>query len=401
MDNKLSNREKALIISIALLLAAAIVCVIAYALISSAPEPSEETETAPLEDNEPEPEPEPEPAKVPEPEPEPSSELVVIEPEEPEPEPETEPEPEVFINPLTGLPCESDISAYRPYAVMLNNIRVSTPQAGISGADIIYETLAEGGITRLMAIYQDITGIECIGSVRSARPYFVDIAEGYDAIYIHAGGSDGAYITIKERGITNIDGVNGTGEVFYRDEWRKKNMGTEHSLMLSPQLLSEYAEKYDLRTEHTDDFNNTAAFTDDTHTGDAARDVSVTFSASKETIFSYNEEDSLYYVSQYKNAMIDSLNDEVFAVRNVVIIKTAISVIDSEGRVSAGTVGSGEGVYICDGCAENVTWSRADSTSQFVLTDGNGREIPFRRGKTYIALIPTTGGKVDIAGDND
>ena len=88
------------------------------------------------------------------------------------------------VNPLTGLATDTDISGKRPFAVMINNIRVATPQCGISKADIIFETLAEGGLTRLMAVYQDIEDVGTIGSVRSARPYYIDIAMGFDAIFV-------------------------------------------------------------------------------------------------------------------------------------------------------------------------------------------------------------------------
>jgi hypothetical protein len=77
----------------------------------------------------------------------------------------------------------------RPYAFMINNIIYAQPQCGISGADIIYETLAEGGITRMMAIFTDLTDVGAIGSIRSIRSYYVDISLAYDAIPIHAGGS--------------------------------------------------------------------------------------------------------------------------------------------------------------------------------------------------------------------
>ena len=137
---------------------------------------------------------------------------------------------------------DNDISQKRPYVVMINNIKVATPQSGISKADIIFETLAEGGLTRLMAVYQDIENIGIVGSVRSARPYFIDIAMGLDAIFVHAGGSDDAYITIKDRDVDNIDGVHGSGETFFRDQWRQKNMGYEHSLMLDTSLLDAYCQ---------------------------------------------------------------------------------------------------------------------------------------------------------------
>ena len=87
----------------------------------------------------------------------------------PEPEPEPEPEPLPYVNPLTGEGCETDIGQNRPIAIMLNNLKKALPQLGVSQADIIYEAPAEGGITRMMAVFQSVEGVGDLGSVRSAR----------------------------------------------------------------------------------------------------------------------------------------------------------------------------------------------------------------------------------------
>ena len=80
----------------------------------------------------------------------------------PTPTPEAEPTPEVeevFVNPLTGLPMEEEFVNDRPVAVMINNLKAALPQQGVSQADIIYEVLAEGGITRMLGVYQSVEGV--------------------------------------------------------------------------------------------------------------------------------------------------------------------------------------------------------------------------------------------------
>lgn len=86
----------------------------------------------------------------------------------------------------------------RPVAIMLNNLKEALPQLGQSQADVIYEVPAEGGITRMLAVYQSLDGVGKIGSIRSARPYYLELALGHDAIYIHAGGSEDAYAKIRQ-----------------------------------------------------------------------------------------------------------------------------------------------------------------------------------------------------------
>lgn len=110
----------------------------------------------------------------------------VVAPVKPEPEPVLP-----YVNPLTGEGCAQDIAQKRPVAVMLNNLKKALPQLGVSQADIIYEAPAEGGITRMLAVFQSVEEVGNIGSVRSARDYYVSLAMGHDALYLHAGGSRG------------------------------------------------------------------------------------------------------------------------------------------------------------------------------------------------------------------
>ena len=139
-------------------------------------------------------------------------------------EPEPQPEPKFpYTNPLTGEGLNEDISGKRPIAVMFNNLRKALPQIGIAQADVIYEIVAEGGITRMMGVFQNLEGVGDLGSIRSARDYYVSLALGHDAIYIHAGGSPQAYDAFDSWGITHIDFVNGPyGKMCWRDPDRKK-----------------------------------------------------------------------------------------------------------------------------------------------------------------------------------
>ena len=112
---------------------------------------------------------------------------------EPEPEPEPEPPKPVYTNPLTGEVTEEDISGVRPISIMMNNISYAMPMHGNSEADILIEMNAEGNITRMLGIFSQITSkIGKIGSIRSARPYYLDWALGFDMVYISVGGSDTA-----------------------------------------------------------------------------------------------------------------------------------------------------------------------------------------------------------------
>ena len=236
----------------------------------------------------------------------------VLEPEpvaEPQPEPEPEPEPEPYVpagtNPLTGEPMEPAYEKNRPVAVMLNNLKAAQPQLGVSQADIIYEVPAEGGITRILGIYQSLEGVGTLGSIRSARPYYLELALGHDALYVHAGGSPQAYQDIPAWGVDNMDGVNGGSDakIFWRDADRRKTMDYEHTLVISGEKILEYAASH-FRTEHKDGYVYTQAFAGDgTPAGGAAAEhVTLKFSNYKTGKFDYDSETGKYLVSQYGGA---------------------------------------------------------------------------------------------------
>ena len=320
--------------------------------------------------------------------------------DEPSPSPSVEPTYTGPVNPLTGLPVAAEIAHNRPYAIMINNIKAAQPQIGISKADIIYEILVEGGITRMMAVFQDVAGAGEIGSIRSARPYFVDIAFGLDALYIHAGGSNDAYSKLYSTDIFHLDGVNGNKQdIFFRDPVRKKNMGLVHSLVTTDELILKHVPTYKVNTAHQSGYACNMTFSDDAAAAGTltAQRVTAHFSSSKTTSFTYSADSGAYAVSQYGSAYIDGNDQSIISVANVLILRTTINVIsgDDKGRIDVDVTGSGTGTFCCGGKYEEITWSRAKSTNQFTFTREDGTELVFARGKTYICIIANND-KIDI-----
>ncbi len=332
--------------------------------------------------------------------PSPSASIAPSPSEAPSASPSVEPIYTGPVNPLNGLPAEAEIVNNRPYAIMINNIKAAQPQIGISKADLIYEILVEGGITRMMAVFQDVAGAGEIGSIRSARPYFVDIALGLDALYIHAGGSNDAYSKLYSSNIFHLDGVNGgKQDIFFRDPARKKSMGFVHSLVTTDDLILKHVPTYKVNLEHKSGYECNMSFSDDVAASGnlTAQTIKAHFSPSKTTTFEYSAETGIYDVSQYGSAYIDGNNQSKISVANVMILRTSINVIpgDKEGRIDVDVTGSGKGVFCCGGKYEEITWSRAKSTDQFTFTRADGSELVFARGKTYICII-SKNDKIDI-----
>ena len=284
---------------------------------------------------------------------------------------------------------------------MINNIRTAQPQLGISKADIIYEIVVEGGITRMMALFQDLSDVGNVGSVRSARPYYVRIALGHDAVYIHAGGSDDAYGVLYSTGLLHFDGVNGgRQQIFFRDAERRKKLGFEHSLLTSGELILDYLPTYGVRLEHRDGFDYGLSFSPDAAPADgvSAGNVVVHFSSSKTTSFKYSQQDGVYYASQFGAPYADGNDAAQVAPANILILRTSIGLIagDTKGHMSVSTTGSGSGTFCSGGLCVPIKWSRADVNAPYVYTRLDGSPLTLGTGMTYICII-SNGNTVDIS----
>lgn len=314
-------------------------------------------------------------------------------PESQEPiEPTPSPEP-AFYHPLTGLPCEEDLSHKKPVAVMLNNLKTALPQQGNGQADILYEIPAEGGITRMLGVYQSLEGVGNLGSVRSARSYYLELALGLDALYVHAGGSPGAYRDIPAWGVDNMDGVRGDedAEIFWRDQERRKTKGYEHSLLTSGEKIQAYLDTGRLRTEHREGYVYPQAFVPDGTPagGSPAEHVAVRFSAYKTGTFDYNAESGKYLAGQYGKEYVDGDTGEQVAVTNLLVLETGISVIsgDAEGRLNVRLTGEGTGTFFCGGKSVPILWSKADRSTPFVYTLEDGKLLALGQGNSYVCII--------------
>ena len=304
----------------------------------------------------------------------------------PSPTPEPTPTPLPYANPLSGEPMEEDISELRPFAIMINNIKQALPQCGVSQAEIVYEILAEGGVTRMMAIFTDISDIEKIGSLRSIRPYYADVGLSYDAIVVHAGGSEAGYSELSGYDIDHLDGVRETyvEGAFYRDPDRMAN-GIEHSLFSIGAKLIEAAEGKGYSLTHEGgayDYGLSFSENAEEQCENDALLAEIVFNSGKSTQFEYNEDDGLYYAFEYGVQM---------SFKNLLFLETDVSVLDNVGRLSVRTTGTGSGYYLCGGRYVEITWQRDANTDSFSYFLADGTPLELVIGTTYIGIRPTYG----------
>lgn len=303
-----------------------------------------------------------------------------------------------YTNPLTGLGTTKDLSASRPVAIMINNLRGALPQEGIADCDIMYECLVEGGITRLMAVTADYENLGVIGSIRSCRHYYLDLAKNYDAIYIHAGGSDQGYLEIKERDVDNLDGVNMyVPNMFYRDEVRLQTMKYEHTLMTTGEKIADGIAYKKYRTELSQEFKSSDAFvfaeygTKRELGGDNASCVLLPYSDYQIARFDYSEDTNSYYRYQFKDVPhIDGTTGEQISYTNILILLCDVRATgDSYGHLDITTENeNGEGYYVYGGKCEQISWSKPTEDSPTTYYGADGEELELNRGRTFISIFP-------------
>lgn len=309
-------------------------------------------------------------------------------PSTPSPTPIPTPAPIVYRNPLTGLATEKDISALRPCAVMINDIEEALPQCGVSDADIIYEVVAEGGITRMLAFYQDISKAGKLGSIRSTRTYYQDIAEGHDAILIHAGGSTYAYAAFDSRPIVHVDGIY-CSSMFYRDDSRMA-FGYEHSLFSSGKLIAENVSDWVDDIKHKEGFKSNMRFgMSSALAGAPASSITADFSGYKNTEFIYDSNVALYHIRQFDEPYTDGNTGKQVAVKNVILLYAKHERIpnDEEKNMDIELSGSGRGVYASNGKCVEITWSKPKSDAQFIYTLKDGTPLVFATGTSYVCVL--------------
>lgn len=295
---------------------------------------------------------------------------------------------------LNGKTVTEEERNRRPVAIMINNIKKCLPQDNITAGDMYYECAAEGGITRIMMLTSNYDKLGVVGSVRSSRDYFVDFLANHDAIYVHAGGSEMAYDKILWRGIDNLDGVNMyLPNMFYRDSYRMNNMGYEHSLMTTGENIVAGIAYKGYETEHDESYRSPFQFYDETTdnqlVGSPASHVHMKLTSIQTVDFVYDEESGEYLRYQYDGlAHVDGVTGEQLSLKNVLILFTDIDLIpgDTSGRLTVGTVGSGEGYYITNGKRKVIRWSRDGKTSPIHLEYRNGDELILNCGKTFICV---------------
>ena len=296
--------------------------------------------------------------------------------------------PEVYFNPLNGEILDEPFTG-RIFANTVSNLEENLPHVGVTQADVLIETYVNmNNVVRCLALFSDIESVEAIGSTRSTRPMFNDIAQHYDLILSHAGGSDQALEDAKNRGIDNfnIDSwvVASTG-ASYRDTAYKRSY--ENTLFGIGSGIKAYAESQGMEMNLERDYG--FRFTEDgtPADGEDAQQVSVVLTygqAKKETVMKYDADLGKYVWNQYGKVMTDQITEETEAFTNVIIMFTEITT-NNIYHVTEFTNG-GLGYYANGGKIIPIIWSCDGDNEPFRFMTEDAQDLLLGQGNTYIAI---------------
>ncbi|MCF7795632.1 DUF3048 domain-containing protein [Patescibacteria group bacterium] len=296
------------------------------------------------------------------------------------------------ISKLNGVELEEGIdNDLRPYAVMVENSSDARPLSGINEASIVYEALAEAKITRFLFIFDGSTNVPKIGPIRSARPYFVKIAEEYSPLYVHFGGSNQALYEISNN---YYDIISLNGMVYENDYfWRNIYQIAPHNAYSSTDLIKDYISDFNIENENNIEsykFNNNKNYLSKFKNNSVAESVFIKYGTPNyNVLWKYNEKTNNYERFYSKNNPYYDLDskDNIIETKNIVIQFVETSVIDSVGRkkmVLESNLG-GDVILIRDGKYIEGKWFREDKKTKFFVEDS---EYKFTNGKIWVNIVP-------------
>ncbi len=304
-----------------------------------------------------------------------------------------------FRNPLSGLSALSAPSALpRVYAVMIDNSVDAWPQSGIDKAFLVIEAPVEAAIPRFEAFFSADAKVDKIGPVRSARPYFVDWASEFDALYAHVGGSNDALALIGSTGTFDLNEFS-HGNSF----WRSADRSAPHNAYTSTDLLAAAVAKAEEKGTASDVLYGVWKFKDGAKafvmpgSSDAAPDavwqnsISVRFNSDLYVAtWTYDPATNTYLRSQGGRKTVMQDGTRVSA-NNVAVIVTDVSVLDAVGRRKIRTTGEGNAWVVQDGATIDATWKKSSASERLAFYDKDGNEIAMNAGNTWIEVAQDEG----------
>ncbi len=276
----------------------------------------------------------------------------------------------------------------RPVAVMIDNEGIAkTRHAGLDKAYIVYEMIAEGGETRMMALFKGINP-ENIGPVRSSRHYFIHYAMEHDPVYVHFGWSPLAQVAIKKLHVNNINCL--YDNIYWRNPKKRGDWQNAFTSMENIKKMMAKKKYRDTTEVSVFKYSPSEIGLDE---GIKAFNVKIPYTGLRvSTNYEYDETNKVYKQFLGTKPHTDSISGIQYTARNIIITAVKNYILNDgqrKGRQQMNTVGSGKGYLITNGKAIKITWEKSSETAKSIYRDKNGNEIMLNNGQTWIHIIPT------------
>lgn len=285
-----------------------------------------------------------------------------------------------YYSPLSGIEVVDEAATKRAVtAVMIENSDAARPQSGLAEADVVFEAVAEGGITRFIALYQP-SRPELIGPVRSLRPYYVDWAAGFDPSVAHVGGSPESLDMIRSGNYgVDVDQFFNAGSY-----WRANDRYAPHNVYTNSDRLDDLNAS---KGKTTSAFTFSPRIDEKKSATPTASHIDIAVSSGMFGVsYGYNQETNTYNRSQGGEPHIDREKGQI-SPKVVVALKTNVSLAGDGSHMAIATAGSGTAYVFQNGTVIEGTWSKAGPRDQLFIKDAEGKDIALVRGQTWITTI--------------
>jgi hypothetical protein len=296
--------------------------------------------------------------------------------------------PKIIYSTLTGLPITDASLNKKPVTgVMIENSIDARPQSGLGAAGVVFEAVAEGGVTRFLGLFQDSTPNN-VGPIRSARPYYVQWAMGFDAAYAHVGGSPDALADITAWGTKDMNQFSNGGS-YHRITTRD----APHNVYTGIDTLNDLEAKKGYTSTYTGFTRKKEA----PSKAPTASTISMSLSGyTYDPSFAYIAATNSYNRSEAGEAQIDANTNTQLSPKVVIAMVTPLArgALDSSGAYYSDytVTGSGTAYVFQDGVMTPGQWTKASTSGALTFTDSTGAPLALNPGQTWITAITSTAG---------
>lgn len=300
---------------------------------------------------------------------------------------ENNPPVDVIRHPLNGEVLSEPYTG-RVFSVSINNVEPAMPHIGVGDADVFFEMYVNDYCTRGLALYSDIKSVPKIGSIRSTRFNFTDIAKAYNSVMIYSGGSG---VVLDDMYAVGIDNFPADSPISFRDPDRQAaGYSLEHTLVATGESLYNAAADKGFDLEITGrDYGMNFADEGTPANGSAANEIDISFTlngVTKKTQMKYDAERDEYIYWQYGEAVTDENTDTEEGFRNVIIIHAPM--LSDPVYHIADIFGMGSGYFACGGKMVPIKWWIESPEHAFTFMLEDGTPLLQEAGSTYIAIAP-------------